>query len=248
MSAVRKAKKQIDPYRRSLYAKIEMAKKELGLDDDAYRSMIGVHFPGKSSRKQLGNRQLVALIEHMKDLGFKPKKSGPKRAGSRPIAGGKQQSKIRALWLDLYHLGEITDPSEAALSAYSARMTKDKHSPQGVQALQWLHEDTADKVIRGLRGWLERIGHRFPEARDASALLEMRLAVGIPVSGAWSAEKVYLINTQWNRLVEMDAADRDGFGDWLQDNHGARAAWFLSSAQADRVIEDLGRRIRKAKG
>ena len=76
--------------------------------------------------------------------GFRPKPA--KRAGTRPLAPGRQPRKMRALWLALYHLGEVRDPSEAALAAFAKRIT-------GIDALQFLEPHEANAVIEGLKSW-----------------------------------------------------------------------------------------------
>lgn len=47
-----------------------MAKRELQMDDDAYRSILAAKFQ-KESAADLGLLELEALVKHMKSCGFK---------------------------------------------------------------------------------------------------------------------------------------------------------------------------------
>lgn len=138
-------------YRRALYAKIEIAKKELGLDDATFRDVLEQRY-GKRSRTGMSDAELVDLVEHFKSRGFKPKRA---KVG-RPLAQGAEQRKMRALWLTLWNLGAIDDASEEALAGFARRVTGGKEI--GVEALQWLHGDDAFKVIEALKERATRDG------------------------------------------------------------------------------------------
>ena len=128
----------MQPRRHALYAKIEIARKELGLDDADFRAVMETRF-GARSRKELSDAQLVELVEHFKACGFKPRKSAEKRG--RPLAAGREQAKMRALWLSLWHLGEIPDASEEALAGFARRVTGGAGG--GIEALHWVKGDDA---------------------------------------------------------------------------------------------------------
>ncbi|MDQ2822439.1 MAG: regulatory protein GemA [Pseudomonadota bacterium] len=82
-------------------AKIHIAKKELGMDDDTYREMLRTH-GGVSSSKDLTLIGAAKVMAHLEKCGFKPKaataagRSLPKVAPARqPLMG-----KIEALLAD----------------------------------------------------------------------------------------------------------------------------------------------------
>jgi phage gp16-like protein len=134
--------------RRKTLAKIHIAKKDLGLDDDTYRAML-LELTGKSSSKDLTDQQLGKLMHHLKKRGFKPK--APVGSGSqRRQANDPESTKIRALWLFLYEIGLVNNPSEAALAAYVKRQT-------GVDDLHWLNSLQCERVIESLKKWAMRI-------------------------------------------------------------------------------------------
>ena len=125
-------------------AQIHIAKKDLGLDDDTYRSMLFTVARVHSS-KDLDFHGRKRVLAHMKARGWKNKPAA-KAKSTRPLASDDQSKKIRALWIELRDAGAVNDPSEAALAAYVRRMTK-------VSALQWLSVEQASRVIESLKKW-----------------------------------------------------------------------------------------------
>lgn len=96
MNALGKA----DDIRRRELATIHVAKKELGLDDDAYRDLM-LTVTGQSSSAKLDWQQRKKLLDHFKNLGFKVKgKKGDRAAAS--VGGDRkaQMGKIGALLAD----------------------------------------------------------------------------------------------------------------------------------------------------
>ncbi|MFZ5775088.1 MAG: phage protein GemA/Gp16 family protein [Thermodesulfobacteriota bacterium] len=91
-------------------AKIHIAKKELGMDDDAYRTMLHLHF-GVESAKDLQPRQVTVLLNQFRAKGWKPRKTtvvkngrtGAKRKRDnfieiKPGPAARQQRYALALW------------------------------------------------------------------------------------------------------------------------------------------------------
>ena len=56
--------------RRSLMAKLHIARKDLGLDDDTYRAMLQ-NLTGKRSSADCTDRQLVMLVAALRKRGWK---------------------------------------------------------------------------------------------------------------------------------------------------------------------------------
>lgn len=256
-----------DARRRKDLAAIHAMRKELALTEDSYRAIVSRVSNGQTDTSaELSPSQRGALIEEMKRLGAgrKNKKSPgaggvprttrggrPRdpRAGRRPIAPGNQQAKIRALWLGLYHLGEIADPSEAALDGFVQRMTK-------ISSARFLRADAADKVIKALRGWATRVGWTMPDAHLIKVYANARIAAELdniidteadPISSAGFAAKMTLLQAAWPKLAEMGVLKLDtqglGLGTWLR-RYGVAAPWFLSPENADLAIERLGAWLR----
>lgn len=157
----------LENLRRGLLAKIHIAKKQLAMEDDSYRMLLH-RITGKESAGQLKVKQLEEVLAELKRLGFKSTYS----KGKKKLATDGESQKIRALWLNLWHLGELRDGSEEALAKYVKRMAK-------VAALQWLDSSQANIVIKGLRGWLQRKSWVQPDASHVESLCRIRIKQGI---------------------------------------------------------------------
>ena len=145
-------------YRSGLIKLVHVARRELGLDEDAYRAILTAQ-AGKSSLAAMNAGEMSRVLEYLKAQGFKVRKT----PGDRKQASGKDASKVRALWLMLHELGAVRDPSEAALTAYVQRIAK-------VDDVQWLRgdrmvrnaagpqfKDRSDLVIETLKKWALRV-------------------------------------------------------------------------------------------
>lgn len=139
--------------RQRLIRLIHVAKRDLSLDDDTYRAIL-LQIADKTSSADLTVPELEKVLEHMKRIGFKVRsKSKP----SRPLAQDEESKKIRALWLFLHELGAVKNPSEEALAAYVKRIA-------GVDALQWINGEQAERVIETMKKWAMRF---LPQAVKA---------------------------------------------------------------------------------
>jgi phage gp16-like protein len=148
-----------DPLRRSLLAKVHVARKELGLDEDTYRGVL-IQVTGQSSAGELDQQQLVAVLDHFKLRGFtaQPRKAGAARPADHPSA-----RKARALWISLYHLGAVRNGSEQALEAFAARQLK-------CERMQWMRQSDCYRLIEALKAMAERHGwaQRGPNGEQLS--------------------------------------------------------------------------------
>ncbi|MFZ5659159.1 MAG: gp16 family protein [Pseudomonadota bacterium] len=133
--------------RKADLAKIHLAIKELGWDDDTYRTVLWTIARVRSAA-DLDAKGRHKLISHLKSKGWRPKPS--RGTTKRKLADDGQSKKIRALWLHLHSIGGVRNPSEAALGAFVKRMT-------GTDALQWLSTEKAGKVIEELKKWVARV-------------------------------------------------------------------------------------------
>lgn len=227
-------KPQISLRRRQLYGKIEVAKKDLGIDEDTYRTMLEEKF-GVRSRTKMNDGQLITLIEDFKSMGWKPKpsKRRQRRDHGRPLADDPQAKKARALWLSLYWLGIVRDNREAALAGYVKRMT-------GIDALQFVSD--WESVIEGLKAWATREGG--PEWR------------GFAVVGGdrYYNDRAEVAEAQWAmlfKLGEISIADPGALANYAMTVCRVsryQGITHFTDEQLDLVIQTLGRKIRKAKG
>lgn len=90
--------------RKTLIAKIHIAKKELALDDATYRDVLE-RVTGKTSCKEMDLKELKAVVMDLKRLGFVPKQTAKTQTdhGRRPTTTADKQpmlDKIEAILTD----------------------------------------------------------------------------------------------------------------------------------------------------
>jgi phage gp16-like protein len=144
---------------RALIAKIHIAKKQLGLDDELYRQVLADVANGLTSCAKMNVKQLEAVLNHFKAKGFKAVKS--KKAGrlSPPSGTAKlpEIDKIRAIWITMAQHGIVKDSSETALNAYVKRMTSTLNQGAGVESVAWVNPSQAIRVLEALKQWHRRV-------------------------------------------------------------------------------------------
>lgn len=176
---------------------VHVGKRELKLDEDFYRNIL-LTKGGANSAAEMNAAQLQSVVDEFKRLGFKvanKAKPGGKVliAGRRTgvatvtLAADAQSRKARAMWLTLHAIGQVRDPSEAALLAYAKRQCK-------VDRLEWVRDTTP--LLESLKAWLLRsmpavvrpylqqpveawAGHMSPLWREnwSSAVSRLRIAI-----------------------------------------------------------------------
>lgn len=132
--------------RRSMIRKIQIARKQLAMNEDDYRQGV-FDASGRLSLTECTDNQLHRILEWLKAKGFKPLPSA--RAAAHPMA-----QKARALWVSLYHLGAVRNEAEHALEAFAKRQLK-------CERLVWARQSDGNKLIEALKsmgarhGWLQ---------------------------------------------------------------------------------------------
>ena len=179
--------------RQRLIRLIHVAKRDLSLDDDTYRSILQ-RFGRKESSSDLTVPELEQVLEHLKRSGFKVRSKGKpakpkavKAKPSRPLAQDAESKKIRALWLFLHELGAVNNPSEEALATYVKRIA-------GVDGLQWISGEQAERLIETMKKWAMRF---LPDAVKA---LVPRVAE-LPLSDEDRGQLNALLNKAFSRLT-----------------------------------------------
>lgn len=136
--------------RKALLAKIHIAKKQLGLDDETYRQALKREV-NKDSCANMTPDELETVLKAFKKQGFKTRlNSNKKRLSPKsetlPL---NEINKIRAIFIQMGKDGFLRDASEPALSGFVKRMTK-------VDSVQWLKYKDAVKVLEALKLWHKR--------------------------------------------------------------------------------------------
>lgn len=125
-------------FRRRDLAKIHIAKKQLGMDDAAYREML-FDITGFRSAAHLDSKQRWAVIKHLKSKGYQSKHKTSKASGMhRPTAPDRSPllSKIGAILADL-----------KLPWAYADGMAKRMF---GVDKVRWLKPDQLHNLTAAL--------------------------------------------------------------------------------------------------
>lgn len=131
--------------RSRLIQKIHVAKRQLGLGDPEYRSVL-IAATGKDSSGSMSEGELQKTLEAFEALGFKqtfkgaPDGKKSARAGIRLIFG---------LWTELGRRGLIDNADRKALFAFVKRMTSVEHP-------DWLDNSQANKVVEALKAIRDR--------------------------------------------------------------------------------------------
>ncbi|MBW8638971.1 regulatory protein GemA [Hoeflea sp. WL0058] len=127
-------------------AKIHVAKKQLGLDDDSYRDVLE-RTVGHRTAKGLTEAQCGKVLEEMNRLGFKSSSGALRKA-----LEGRFAKKLQALWIAGWNLGIVRNRDDHALLAFVKRQT-------GLDHTRFLHHpEDAAKAIEALKAWLARDG------------------------------------------------------------------------------------------
>lgn len=130
----------MDATRRTLIAKIHIAKKDLAMDDETYRDVLQ-RVTGKDSCKNMTIVELKKVISDMKRLGFTPKQTAQsiQKHGRKPTTTEDRQallSKVEAILADNnLHWN------------YAHAIAKQMF---GVDLVHWLPADKLYKVVQAL--------------------------------------------------------------------------------------------------
>lgn len=137
----------IDPreeQRKGLLAKVHIAKKDLGLQDEEYREIMDVRY-GHESAGELNLPQLEDLVEYFKHLGFQPSR---RRQG---YGGQGQRAKLQteALRERAWAIAAELENGEKRLQGLVAKIC-------GVDRIEWCHDVSK---LKRLVAALEKIAH-----------------------------------------------------------------------------------------
>ncbi|MCY0966154.1 regulatory protein GemA [Parathalassolituus penaei] len=152
-------------------AKLHIAKKELAMDDDAYKALLVRHgAPAASpSARELTIKQIDSVLNELISKGWQPRKGKTMEERRQSTASRQRTSKtridkIRAIWIQMHRDGFISDGSEAALMAWVRKQTAAKDGQ--IDALEWLEQTSmANTVLEQLKAWNKRVREQVrPEA------------------------------------------------------------------------------------
>jgi len=203
-------------------AKLHIAKKQLGLDDDTWRDLLERE-TGKRSSKDMSDGERGRVLDVLKQQGFKPVSKG-----SRKGLEGKYAKKLQALWIASYNLGLIRNKDDAALIVFVKRQT-------GLDHTRFLRfADDAASAIEALKGWLDRDGG-----------VDWRKDRYLP---DWTQSNGYRIaKAQHRKLAALGSIATLELDIWLGENGFRTGAWMMDSDWID-AMNKLGALIRSKEG
>tara|TARA_R110002020_G_scaffold10801_22_gene41074 strand:+ start:4052 stop:4633 length:582 start_codon:yes stop_codon:yes gene_type:complete len=121
------------------FGAIHAMKRELGLDDGSYRSLLK-RVTGKTSLRDMSPDELGLVAGTLRDQG----------AGRQSRLGGPYGAKLQALWISGWQLGVVHNRANAALLAFIKAQT-------GIEHTRFLRDPKdARKAVEALKSWLTR--------------------------------------------------------------------------------------------
>lgn len=191
LAAVKSAPAQFnhgDRRRRSMLAKIHVAKKQLGLADDDYRQIL-LETTGRSSAGDCTEGELDKALKRFEAQGFKPLPKNPASSPANRPAQHPMARKARALWISLHHLGAVQNASEQALEAFAKRQLK-------CERLVWAKQSDAFRLIEALKAMAQR--HGWPQTDDAgNNLAPRKLHEGLCTAILWKLKGAGEVPADW---------------------------------------------------
>ncbi len=170
---------------------VHVARRDLQLAEPDYRAMLQAQ-GGADSSAAMSVAQLQRVVDFMKRQGFKvATKAKPAKvlvaarrtglATAVRLASDPQSRKARAMWLTLHAIGQVRDPSEAALLAYARRQC-------GVDRMEWAKDMVP--LLEPLKAWI---------LRSLPAVVKPYLQEPASV---WAAHMGEVWHTNWNQAVQ----------------------------------------------
>lgn len=155
-------------------AKLHIAKKDLGMSDDAYRQMLARHgapAPDHSAR----DMQIAQIDSALKELigkGWTPRQTGRTGRASGAVPSGKKYSPktrhktkmettkadaLRGVWVGMAKAGYLRDGSDNALLTWVRKQAACAGKP--IDAIEWLDQDDAlvTTLLHRLKSWRKRL-------------------------------------------------------------------------------------------
>ena len=166
-----------------LMAKIHIAKKDLGFDDDVYRDVLW-RVTGKRSCKDMTIAELESVVKDMQNSGFKPKAT-PKH-GKKPDVIAKREplmGKIHAILADMgLHWNYAHGVGEQMFKIKRLQFLNDSQLYKVTQAMSTHQKREADKAMKAAakaekpRVQVGTIGHVDHSKTTLAAVIAMKAA------------------------------------------------------------------------
>jgi len=220
--------------RHQLLAKLHIAFKQIGIDEDTHRAMLERITGGRSdSAADMTIAELEAAVEELTRKGFRPAPPAARQGDWVKInpnsPDAKHKRKLLAQAYEMERIGAVkADSTSRWLRKFIKRQT-------GRDALQWLDATDCNKVIEGLKFWRQRflLKHPLAENRPAAAAIP---ANAIVKAGVFDAM----------RLVGEARGPIDGIRNVLVLLDSQNFSDAKIAAQVAELIREFGERARQA--
>lgn len=245
--------------RAGLIAAVHARARDLGIDNET-RAALQRRVTGKASCGGMTDDELRRVLREMASHGMGGTPAGTpadavagaptsarRHSGRDMLATGTpaaraMTAKLRALWLSAYWLGVTRDYTDAALISFVKRQTR-LDAARFAGAAQ-----DAARAIEGIKAWLAR------PAETGGAGVNWSPCAG--TDGVHHRETrnpaARVLEAQWrilHRMGEINSADTGALSAWVNCVRGIPGDYAdLEYGEINRLIRDLGRRLRKAKG
>lgn len=211
-------------HRRSMLAKIHVAKKQLALADDDYRQIL-LQETGRNSAGDCTEAELERTLNRLQSLGFKPLAKKPRTAASTRPAQHPVARKARALWISLYHLGAVRSPAEPALEAFAKRQL-------GCEKLVWAKQSDGFKLIEALKAMATK--HGWPQVDPNGCSFSVReLNERLCTAILWKLKGMDEVPSDWT--IDTAAFRLCGIETGAEGPMGAEAYQRLAKALGDKL-------------
>lgn len=206
-----------------IIAAIHVAKRDLGLEDDDYRSLLE-RVTGKASLRLMSTREQGAVLDELRAKG------APVLTVKGKDLAGPYAKKLQALWIAAWNLGIVRDRTDKAMLAFIARQT-------GIENTRFLRDPAdARKAVEALKAWIARDGGVVWGTSQGTDWLAHD-----PGKIAWA---------QWRKLEPGATLSRNdkGFAAYvlkIVDGYVGQPLGTLRPAEWRLVMNALGKRLRK---
>jgi hypothetical protein len=198
----------------SAISAIHAMKRELGLDETDYRSML-VRVTGKDSLRAMSGGQLGLVLDDMRAKG----------AGRRKL-GGPYAARLQALWIGCWNLGLIDNRDDAALLSFVNRQT-------GIERTEFLIDaEQAKAVVEALKAMLARAGVDWSIRRKLPAWTQL------------NGYRIAMAQLAFLQKRAPAYADTSGLVPSLIAKHGAGQFEAMTEEDWHPVMNNLGTLIR----
>lgn len=143
-------------------AKIHIAKKELRMDDTAYRALLH-RITKKTSSGKMSHGEQLKVIAEFKRLGFKPRPTAfanksmdaalKKRDGKSRFRKSSTNPHIRKVWA----LAKVLDDRDYWMLPWKKALAKFVKKETGIDDPDWLDTKQASQVIEALKAIIGRL-------------------------------------------------------------------------------------------